>query len=123
MKSDCGVCGLSHRRLNVRIENRTLKRRAKSSKHFLRSFGAWAFDAHFFESHQGDFDKVEITDTDTGAIYLASCDVFARFGFRQDLGRGLQIILGLNRWTISSGNRSAARSVRRLVQLPLFRFW
>lgn len=119
----CESCGHNHKRLGVAFVGFTLKRRARSSKHLLRlNGGAWAFDARFFEAHRGDFDFVEIVDTETHTTYMASRETFDRFSFLQDLGRGQQVILNLSRFEITSGKRarSATGSRRRLVQLPLF---
>lgn len=114
----CGQCGLNHRRLGVRFDGRTLKRRAKSSKHLLRSFDAWAFLASFYYAHVGDFDFVEIADTDTGNVYSTSKEAFELNAFWRDLGAGNQIILPLRYWQIG-GKCSGARGAR-LQQLPLF---
>lgn len=101
-KERCALCGHSHRALGIELlEDGTLLRRARASAHLLRNFGgAWAFSSRFWNAHAGEIRRVQIRDEESGMVYHASYDDFARYAFRRvlDVRAGEQIILPLSRW-------------------------
>ena len=90
-----------------------LRKRVHSSRHFLRTPPAIAFDAAILSKAAAlGADRVEVEDLDTGAVYSALLASLQRHGFTLDRGAGRQIALALPAW-----NR---RGPGEAVQMQLF---
>ncbi len=71
----------------------------RASVHFLKRPPAIAFDiSTLFDAQEAGASKVEITDTETGRVYIARIDDILRDGKRFDRGFGKQIYYLLSRW-------------------------
>ncbi len=99
----CELCGHSHARLNVRIENKNLLRTVTKDTQRIRAFGgAWGFNAQFWDAHSAQIHRVQVLDAATGLLYHASIDDFVRYAFRRVLDKsgraGEQIIMPFRYW-------------------------
>jgi hypothetical protein len=84
------------------VQDRTLFRRAKASKHLLRlPEPGWAFDANVFEILRPGFDAVEVADVESGMTYRIAAADFDAAAQRIDRGFGPQSLVPLRLWTAS----------------------
>ena len=108
LKRDSTIIRVNHKIVGEVRGNKFVKR-VKGSRHQLHSPRAWAVDVHSLgDAERLGAREVEIEDTETGAIYIASIERIRSKGFRFDRGHGQQICLPLQFW-----------SVRRAEQLVL----
>jgi hypothetical protein len=90
------------RRMGWTLESRVLRRRIKASKHILRlPEPSLCFDANVFEMLRPGFDRVEVSDRESGMTYEVTASIFDEHGVRCDLGHGLQLRLPLRLWSAS----------------------
>lgn len=82
-----------------RVENDTLHKTIRGSKHFLRKPPAIALDlAALDQAEQAGASRVEVVDVETGTRYRATIDHIREAGFQFDRGYGEQIGLELDGW-------------------------
>jgi hypothetical protein len=99
-------------RWNWSIENRTLCRRVRRSKHMIRQpQPAWSFDLETYQALRSRFERVRVSDTESGLDYEVDADLFDRAAARTDRGFGVQMMLTLPHWRVSRREGS---------QMPLF---
>lgn len=82
-----------------RVDGHTWRKAVRASRHFLRTPPAIAVDAADLEAAEGaGAVELEITDTESGAIYWVPLAAFRQHCFRFDRGFGIQLGLPLERW-------------------------
>jgi hypothetical protein len=79
------------------IENRTLRKHIRGSKHILRKPPAIAIDATLYDGYRPFFDAIEVVDTETGAIYRLAATRFDYWRFELQRGYGYQYAVSLSR--------------------------
>jgi len=87
------------------LEGQTLRKRVRASVHMLRRPPGWAVDQSILEGAKADGAKlVEVTDTETRKVYVASLEAFDQHGLRFNRGFGDQIALPLAHWRVESAD-------------------
>jgi hypothetical protein len=80
------------------------KKIISGSIHFLRKPRAIALDVDSLQqAKRYGAVTIEITDRETGKVYSADVEHFARFSFELNRGYGSQRALILDRWTVTQG--------------------
>jgi hypothetical protein len=89
-------------RMGWTLESRVLRRRIKASKHVLRlPEPSLCFDADVYQMLRPAFDRVEVTDKESGMAYCVDASIFDEHATRCDFAHGLQLRLPLRLWTAS----------------------
>ena len=81
------------------VSGGTFYKTLRASVHFLKRPLAIAFDiSTLFDAQEAGASKVEVTDAETGRVYVANIDDILRDGRRFNRGFGDQIYFLLSRW-------------------------
>ena len=82
-----------------RVEDGVFRKRLRASVHFLKRPPAIAFDVStLFDAQNAGATRVEVTDVETGRVYVARIDDILRDGRRFNRGFGDQVYYLLTRW-------------------------
>ena len=82
-----------------RVQGDTFYKNIRGSRHMLRKPKAIAFDvSSLYDAQRAGAVRAEITDTETGRVYVARIDDILRDGKRFNRGYGWQIYFLLSRW-------------------------
>ena len=83
----------------ARLVNGILVKKARESKHMLRSPKAWAFDRSIIETaSRHGATGIRIEAGDTGAVFKVSMDMFLEKSFALQRGHNRQLALVLKFW-------------------------
>tara|TARA_Y100000310_G_scaffold250182_1_gene256355 strand:+ start:248 stop:583 length:336 start_codon:yes stop_codon:yes gene_type:complete len=86
----------------ARLVNGILVKKARESKHMLRSPKAWAFDRSIIETaSRHGATGIRIEAGDTGAVFKVSMDMFLEKSFALQRGHNRQLALVLKFWDTS----------------------
>ncbi len=81
------------------VKNGVFYKTLRASVHFLRRPPAIAFDVStLFDAQDAGATRVEVTDMETGRVYVADIGEILRDGRYFDRGHGRQVYLLLSRW-------------------------
>ncbi len=81
------------------VEDGVFRKRLRGSVHFLRRPPAIAFDiSSLHDAQDAGATRVEVTDAETGRVYMASIDEILRDGRYLNRGHGQQVYLLMSRW-------------------------
>lgn len=67
-----------------------LCKKVQKSKHFMKIYGAWAWDKQIFDE---EFRDVKIWDTESDTMYISTKEDWLLHGIEKDFGHGMQIFL------------------------------
>lgn len=84
------------------VDGDSFLKKASGSRHMLREPRGWAMDTSILaDLRVWGVTDVRVTDTDTGAVYVASLAEFEAHGVAFNRGFGPQVVLPLGYWTIN----------------------
>lgn len=88
------------------LEGGVLYVKRSRKKHFYRKLNAYAMDKHLVEEVLPALEckKVQISETDTGRVYVADLETIRRKGLPNNYqGHGAQLFLPLRYWKLEGG--------------------
>ncbi len=96
------LCPCGHNRYGYFIKDQKLCKNADGPLHMLAEPRGWAVQASVFDYHKDEILAIGIDDTRSGIHYEITKDAFQRVCFSVDRGFGIQLVVALKYWHLSS---------------------